>query len=100
MATQETMEIPAAPRWCYWIDEVQDPARYSGYIASRVTEGEPGHAPLVIGSRPAYGVWGTTLEEAKTTAAAQNAALGLTPDQVLEIRLSSLRASGMWSTHR
>lgn len=87
-------EVPAV-RWCYWIDEVQDPKQYGGYIASIVTEGEPGHTPIPGGSKDVPGVWGYTLQEAQDEAAEQNAKLRLSPGQVVEIRLSSMRVSNV-----
>lgn len=84
-------------RWCYWINEAQDPALYGGYVASVVTENEPGHTPIPRGNHYAANAWGLTLDEAKDVAAEQNAALGLTPDDVLEIRMSSMRASNVVS---
>lgn len=62
-----------------------------GFIPSLVTENEPGHAPLVGNgefAEPWY--WGQTYKEATAIAAAENAKLGLTPDDVTAILLSSM----------
>jgi hypothetical protein len=66
-----------------------------GFIPSVVTEGEPGHAPLAGNgdlAQPWY--WGMTYDEAKAHAEAENAKLGLTPDDISDIVLSSMTAQG------
>lgn len=78
--------------WCYTIPESQDPAKYGGYVPSRVTRGKPGHAPLTgrgEGSLP--WVWGSTLEEARAICVAQNERIGISPEDEFEIVLSSFR---------
>lgn len=81
------------PRKCFYIpaDAYVDG---KGYVPSVVTEGEPGHAPLVgSGSHAEPWYWGHTYEEANTIAAKENERLGLTPDDVLNIVLSSMTAA-------
>lgn len=81
------------PRTCFYIP----PDAYvdgKGFIPSVVTENQPGHAPLAGNgafAQPYY--WGATYDEAKAHAEAENAKLGLTPDDVSDIVLSSMRAS-------
>jgi hypothetical protein len=83
--------MTASPRTCFYIPPDQHDE--NGWIPSVVTEGEPGHAPLKGNgpcAQPWY--WGKTLAEAEATADRENARLGLTRDEVLDIVLSSLRA--------
>jgi hypothetical protein len=78
-------------RWCYYIPE--DQYDEHGYIPSIVTEGQPGHAPLAgngTASRPWY--WGKTLEEAIARCTAENAALGISPRDALDMLFSSMQA--------
>lgn len=64
-----------------------------GFIPSIVTENEPGHAPLVgNGELATPWFWGATYEDATAVAAAENAKLGLSPDDVAAIVLSSMAA--------
>jgi hypothetical protein len=81
-------------RQCFYIPEGQFDE--NGYIPSLVTEDTPGHAPLTGKgrcARPWY--WGRTLEEAQATAARENVRVfGLSPEQALEILISSMRAGG------
>lgn len=81
-------------RHCFWINETQDPAEHGGYVPSAIVEGEAGHAPLLgNGTGAAPWVWGTTLEAAQARCTAENARLGLTTRDVVDIRISSMRAS-------
>lgn len=80
-------------RQCFFVD----PESYvegKGYIPSLITEGEPGHAPLTGDpakhQTPWY--WGQTYEEAVNICKAQNEQMGLTPDDVMDIIGSSMRA--------
>jgi hypothetical protein len=78
-------------RWCFYIPSGQFDEH--GYIPSVVTEGEPGHAPLRgQGAGASAWYWGKTQEEAEAIAAEANARLGLSPEEALEIILSSMRA--------
>lgn len=81
-------------RVCFWVNEVQNPKTYGGYVASRVIESEPGHEPVYLGDHKV--AWGETLEEAQDAARRANERFGLTEKDVLEIRLSSMQASGMF----
>jgi hypothetical protein len=81
-----------APRTCFIVFPDQHDAH--GYIPSLVTEGEPGHAPLTgrgTAGQPWY--WGTTYEAARETCARENERKGLSPEDVTEIMLSSMRTS-------
>ena len=63
-------------------------------IPSLVTEGEPGHSPLTgNGGCAQPWKWGTDYNRAEQIAAEANADKGLTTEDVIEIRLSSLAAS-------
>jgi hypothetical protein len=75
-------------KWCWWINESQDPEVHGGFIPSQVTEDTPDHVPC-----PHKGSWGATLAEAKAECAIENERLGLTAERVLEIRVSSMRVS-------
>jgi hypothetical protein len=80
-------------RICYYIPPdsyVED----KGFIPALVTENEPGYAPLTGRgefAEPWY--WGHTYEQAQGIAAEQNERLGLTPGDVNDIIISSMRAS-------
>ena len=83
-------------RQCFYVAEYQ-PAlvrEYGGFVPSLVTEGMPGHQ-LLIG-RDEYSVpwvWGETHAEAQQVADDYNAQLGLKPEDVSAIILSSKAAS-------
>jgi hypothetical protein len=82
-----------ARRYCFFIPASQFDEH--GYIPSVVTEGEPGHTPLRgtgEAARPRPWSWGQTLAEAEQAAAEANARLGLSPEEVAEIILSSVAA--------
>lgn len=84
-------------RKCFYIpiEQFDD----NGYIPSVVTEGEPGHAPLTGNGKfasPWY--WGKTYEAATEFAAKENAFLGLTPEDVLDIIGSSMAMTARRST--
>lgn len=84
----------ASPRLCFWISETQDPATHGGYVPSLIVENEAGHTPLLgNGTAAAPYVWGVTLAAAQAVCEAENARLGLTPRDALDIRISSMRAS-------
>jgi hypothetical protein len=79
-------------RIAFYVDETMKTEQ--GYIPSVVTEGEPGHSPLVgNGEFASPWYWGKDIETAKRLAADANAKLGLGPQEVLEIILSSTSAS-------
>lgn len=62
-----------------------------GYIPSLVTEGEPGHAPMLGQgefSQPWY--WGTDYDKAVEMAKGANERLGLSAEDVSEIIASSI----------
>lgn len=76
--------------WCYYVPE--DQYDDNGYIPSIVTRGEAGHSPLKgNGEAASPWYWGKTLKEAKVTCAAENAKLGVSPDEALDILMSSMR---------
>ena len=83
--------MTASPRTCFYIPPDQHDE--NGWIPSVVTEGKPGHAPLT-GNGPCASpwYWGKTLAEAQATADRENARLGLSIEDSLNIVLSSLRA--------
>lgn len=85
--------MPESPRKCFFIP-TDAHVEGQGFVPSLVTEGEAGHAPLVGSgafAEPWY--WGATYEEACEHAAKENERLGLTPDEVSAIVLSSMGAS-------
>lgn len=76
--------------YCYYIPE-QDITEYGGYVPALVVEDASGYYPMLgngIGALP--WVWGATKEGAEALAAQQNAKLGLTPERVDEILISSM----------
>ncbi len=78
--------------WCYTIPESQDPAKYGGYVPSVVTRGKSGHAPMTgRGEFSMPWVWGSTIEEARSICAEQNERIGITPEDEMQIVLSSFR---------
>lgn len=84
----------SAPRQCFYIPIEQFHPEH-GYIPSLVTEGEPGHSPLMGKDElamPWY--WGKTYEEAVANCAAANERnFHLTAEEVTEIVNSSIAAS-------
>ncbi len=78
------------PRHCFIIQEGQ--CDEGGYIPSLVTEHEAGHSPLrgdpAKFQTPWY--WGKTYEQAKKVCAAENARLGLSGSDVIDIVASSI----------
>jgi hypothetical protein len=88
------MEQCSSPRQCYVALTQEHDER--GFWPSLVTENQPGYQPLSGKGRcaqPWY--WGTTLDECQQTCGRMNQEdFGLSVKQALEIRLSSLRASG------
>lgn len=86
------------PRKCFYISHDAH-VQGKGFIPSIVTEGEPGHAPLVgSGDLAEPWFWGETYEEAKAIALEENGKLGLTRDDITEIIASSMRAQG-WASN-
>lgn len=88
--------IEREPRVCAYIpadafDEGQD-----GYRVSFVKEGESGHFPTGVWPydprKPKPWFWGPSFREAKAAAKEYNKQLGLSEDDVNEIRTSSLKA--------
>jgi hypothetical protein len=81
-------------RTCFYIPV--DQFDNDGYIPSVVTEGEAGHAPLT-GNGPCAQPWhwGATYEEAKATCERENARLGITPEEAVEIVASSMATSSL-----
>lgn len=76
-------------RMCYYIPVEQFDE--NGYIPSVVFENEPGHNPLRGNGKlatPWY--WGKTYEEAIETCRKANEKLGLTPEDVDKIVMSSM----------
>lgn len=79
-------------RRCFYIPEGQcHPDR--GYIPSIVTEGEPGHSPLIGNGEYAEPWYWGDLEQATRIAIEANAKLGLTEQDAKEIVASSIGAS-------
>lgn len=77
------------PRVCFYQDMHSHDER--GFIPSVVTEGEPGHAPLVgRGTMAMPWYWGKTYDEAAAQCAKENAKLGLSDEDVVEIMISSM----------
>ena len=93
LADDDDDEEPS-PRRCFYVP-ADAYVEGKGFVPSLVIEGEAGHAPLSGNgdfAQPYY--WGSTYDEATAHAAAENARIGLTPDDVTDIILSSMRASG------
>jgi hypothetical protein len=77
-------------RQCFYIPEGQF-VEGKGFVPSLVTEGEEGHKPLIGSgdlSEPWY--WGMTYDQAKETCRTENARLGLSEADVLDIITSSI----------
>lgn len=88
----------AALRQCFYVDETM--ASPHGYIPCLITEGQPYLEPLLgngVAARPWY--WGHDLAEARRICAEQNAALGLSGQDVRDIELSCLAASFRQPVH-
>ncbi|WP_431921347.1 hypothetical protein [Nonomuraea jabiensis] len=82
-----------SPRKCFYIPPTAFVAG-RGYVPSVVVEGEPGHTPLMGNgtcAEPWY--WGMTYEAACEEAQRQNARLGISPSDAIEIVASSQAAS-------
>lgn len=80
------------PDACYFIPAA--PYDEHGWVPSWVTRDEPGHTPFAGNgdcAQPWY--WGTSYEQAKAVADAENAKLGISQAMAAEIILSSVRAS-------
>ena len=90
-------------RQCIYVPEVQPDfvREHGGFVPSLVTEGVPGHQPLI--GRDEYSVpwvWGKTHAEAQRVADDYNAQLGLTPEEVTAIIRSSVGSeSGAIKSH-
>lgn len=89
-----TSDLPSldGKRWCYWVDEVQDPTIHGGYVPSVVVADEPGHYLLdgdPADHRAAY-VWGATAAEAKEIAMAANLERGISEREASDIVMSSM----------
>lgn len=82
----------AEPRSCLYVDETMHTPK--GYIPSFVTEDEAGHSPM-IGSGPLAQPWyfGDDIDTAKRLVDQANAEIGISPQDMLEIVASSMRAS-------
>jgi hypothetical protein len=81
-------------RTCIFVDATMFDPDGPGFVPAVVTEGEPGYAPLTgrdALARPWF--WGPTIDDAERMAVDYNASLGLTPDDVRDIVLSSMTAS-------
>lgn len=76
-------------RKCFYIPVEQFDS--AGYIPSLVTEGQSGHAPLAgNGAHAEPWHWGKTYEDACKIAEQENARLGVSPADAVEIVLSSM----------
>lgn len=78
--------------WCFYIDPLSFVEGH-GYIPSVVKKGVAGHALLAgngTGSSPYY--WGMTYETACAVAEKANSDMGVTPEDALDIRISSMQA--------
>jgi hypothetical protein len=90
MAVTRTGQGDNTPRRCFYIP----PDAYvegRGFVPSMVTENEPGHAPLGGSgeySQPWY--WGADYVTATAIADTENRRLGLTPEDVAAIVISSM----------
>lgn len=82
-------------RQCFWIDPLQKVEPGGKWIPSLVIEGKAGHSPMrgdpAKLQTPWY--WGYTYEQALGACRAANEDLELSEDEVLEIVLSSMRAT-------
>ena len=74
-------------RFCYYVNPVQDPKTYGGFVPSAVWENESGHNPMVgRGDHAAPWIWGETLADAEAVADKINHEdLGLSPRDVAKI---------------
>ena len=79
-------------RFCFYINECQDPSENGGYVPSIVYEGKAGHYPCTGDPRKMQTpwVWGKTVEIAKAAAHEQNERLGLSEREVTLIIASSM----------
>jgi hypothetical protein len=90
-AVRATLTPNSGKRQCLYVDESM--LQEGGYVPSLVTEGEPGHAPLVGRGRlaqPWY--FGRDIEQAKRLVVEANAKLGVTEADATAIVLSSMAA--------
>lgn len=86
-------EPPTEPRRCLYVDETM--LTEHGYIPSMITEGVAGHSPMIGNgafAEPWY--WGHDLAAAQKIAADSNARMGLSEEDVREIRRTSMAAQG------
>lgn len=87
----QTEALREGARFCYLVDTSCVFHEGKGWVPSVVTEHTEGHSPLLgngTGSSPWY--WGLTLDAAQKICNEQNAKLGLSPMDVLEITGSSM----------
>ncbi|GLZ00790.1 hypothetical protein [Actinoplanes sp. NBRC 103695] len=86
------MTPPTGKRQAFYVDATLQTEH--GFIPSVVTEGEPGHTPMLgNGALASPWYWGNDLATARRIAARSNAALGLTESDVRDVVASSFRAS-------
>jgi hypothetical protein len=91
-----TTTKPRGKRFCFYIPVGQFDEH--GYIPSVVTEDEPRHQPLKgNGTHSAPWHWGRTYDGARRICEEENARIGVTPQDAIEIVASSMRARKLGS---
>lgn len=83
-------------KYCFWINETQDPSVHGGYVPSLVVENDPGHYPMIGDPRQhqAPWVWGD-LETAQRLAKEHNESMGINEERAMQIVASSMRAQNV-----
>lgn len=81
-------------KYCFWMNECQNPKEHGGYVPSIVIEDDPGHYPMVGDPKKCQApwVWGD-LETARRIAKERNNSMGISDERAREICDSSIRAS-------
>lgn len=85
--TGQSTETPRAPRRVFLLNESCQTA--DGYVPSIVEENTAGHFPCTF-------TWGADYATARRIADDANRQLGHSPNDVLDVIASSMRASNRW----
>jgi hypothetical protein len=84
-------------KFCYYVNPIQDPELFGGYVPSAVSVDCVGHHHPMTGSpneqREPW-VWGTTVDEAETVARRVNQSMGISEREELEIVARSFSSIG------
>jgi len=95
----QSLSVSEPGRWCYTIMEGQ--TSDGQYVPSVVVENESGHRPLLgRGELSVPWRWGSDFEKAKQIAAEANEAIGVSPEDAIEIVASSIRAGNVAEQER